>query len=71
VRGRLSCFDGEVKRKKSDIHMVDTTVTTGTNSGPSDNPKFSLRGVFENSIFPRIAEITGPGGKYDDYISIQ
>jgi hypothetical protein len=63
-------FDGEVKRKKGDIYMVDTTVT-GTNSGTSDNPTFSLRGVFENSIFPRIAEITGPGGKYEGYIPIQ
>ena len=43
-------YDGEVKRRKRDIYMCDTTVT-GSNSGTSDKPKFSLLACFMDTIF--------------------
>ena len=40
--------------EKDDAYMVDCTVT-GSDAGTSDAPKFSLKSLFEEHIFPEIA----------------
>ena len=62
-------YTGEVIRRKGDVYMADVNVT-GSDSGTSDNPKFSLMSLFAQVIFPRLQEITGPGGKYEGYVPI-
>ncbi|KAG7356428.1 hypothetical protein IV203_001114 [Nitzschia inconspicua] len=46
-------YDGEIKRKKGDCYMVDCVVT-GSDKGTSENPKFSLKSLFEEQIFPLV-----------------
>jgi hypothetical protein len=38
--------------------------------GTSDKPKFSLRSLFEKTVFPRIPELVKPGGEYAGYVPI-
>ncbi|KAG7367978.1 transposase [Nitzschia inconspicua] len=49
-------YDGEIKRKKGDCYMVDCVVT-GSDQGTSDNPKFSLKSLFEEQIFPLVESL--------------
>jgi len=62
-------FDGELLREKGDCYFVDTTVS-GSNEGTSSAPKFSLKRLFETTVFPRIEELVGPGGAYEGYLPI-
>jgi hypothetical protein len=62
-------YDGEVVREKGDVYMVDCNVT-GSDAGTSDKPKFSLKDLFEHSLFPRLVELVGDGGEYEGYVPI-
>ena len=53
-------YNGEIMRKKVGAYMVDCTVT-GADYGTSDEPKFSLKYMFEEQIFPKIAVLVAPG----------
>jgi hypothetical protein len=43
---------------------------TGSSEGTTDNPKFSLKALFENVIFPRVEQLVGPGGPYEGYTPV-
>jgi len=60
---------GEIKRRKDDLYMVDCAVT-GSNVGTATDPKFALKPLFEFHIFPKIAELVGPGGRFEGYTVI-
>ena len=62
-------YDGEVLRRKGDVYLVDCNVT-GSDEGTSDKPKFSLKRLLDDHMFPKIAELVGPGGKYDGYLPV-
>jgi hypothetical protein len=62
-------FDGPVKRHKGDAYLVDANVT-GSDAGTSDKPKFALKPLWQDSVFPHLDEITGPGGEYEGYTVI-
>jgi len=62
-------YDGDVIRRKGDVYLVDTTVT-GLDEGMSDKPKFSLKSLFKDVIFPRVCQLVGPGGEYEGYTPI-
>jgi hypothetical protein len=62
-------YSGPVVRKKGDLYLVDCAVT-GSNPGTLDNPKFPLKGLFENKVFPDIEALVGPGGKFEGYTPI-
>jgi hypothetical protein len=50
--------------------MIDANVT-GSDAGTSDKPKFALKPLWNNSVFPRLNELTGPGGDdYEGYVVI-
>ena len=62
-------YDGEIMRKKDNAYMVDCTVT-GADAGTSDAQKFSLKSLFEEQIFPKIAVLVAPGGDPKGYLPI-
>lgn len=62
-------YDGEVLREKGDAYLVDCNVT-GSDEGTSDAPKFALKTLFRDHIFPKVMEMVGPGGKYEGYLPI-
>ena len=62
-------YSGPVVRKKDDLYLVDCAVT-GSNPGTLDNPKFPLKALFENKVFPDIEALVGPGGKFEGYTPI-
>ena len=62
-------YDGPVLRENGDAYMVDVNVT-GSDSGTSDAPKFSLSKLFHTQIWPVIQELVGPGGRYEGYLPI-
>ena len=74
---RKSCRDregkvkyyGEIMHEKGDVYMVDCTVT-GEDAGTSYAPKFSLKYLFEEHIFPKIAVLVAPGGDFEGYLLI-
>ena len=68
VRQRDGSFraTGEIIRQKGDLFLVDCAVT-GSEEGTSDNPKFSLKQLFETTIFLDVEKLVGPGGKYEGY----
>ena len=68
VRQRGGSFraTGEIIRQKDDLFLVDYAVT-GSDEGTSDNPKVSLKQLFETTIFPDVEKLVGPGGKYEGY----
>ena len=49
--------------------MVDCTMK-GADSGTSDAPKFPLKYLFEEHIFPKIAALVAPGGYFEGYLPI-
>jgi hypothetical protein len=49
--------------------MVDANVT-GSDAGTSDKPKFTLKPLWNDSVFPCLDEVTGPGGDYEGYVVI-
>jgi hypothetical protein len=59
-------YDGPVIRKKGDTYLVDCCVT-GSTTGTATDPKFPLKLVFSNCIFPQLDELTRPGGQYEGY----
>ena len=63
--GRIK-YCGPVVRKKDDLYLVDCAVT-GCSHGTLDNPKFPLKALFENKIFPDVEALVGPGGKFEGY----
>ena len=62
-------YCGPVVRKKDDLYLVDCAVT-GCSHGTLDNPKFPLKALFENKIFPDVEALVGPGGKFEGYVPI-
>ena len=66
--GRIK-YCGPVVRKKDDLYLVDCAVT-GCSHGTLDNPKFPLKALFENKIFPDVEALVGPGGKFEGYVPI-
>ena len=46
--------------------MCDTTVT-GSDTGTSEKPKFSLLACFLETIFPKISQLVDIGGPYEGY----
>ena len=74
---RKSCRDGEGKIKYNGeiVHEKDYTymvycTATGSYAGTSDAPKFSLKSLFEEHIFPKIAVLVAPGGDFEGYLPI-
>ena len=57
---------GPIIRKKGDLYLVDCAVT-GDNMGTPEDPKFSLKALFEKTIFPSIGKLVERGGKYEGY----
>jgi hypothetical protein len=49
--------------------MINANVT-GSDAGTSDKPKFALKPLRNDSVFPRLDEFTGPGGDYEGYVII-
>ena len=66
--GRIK-YCGPVVRRKGDLYLVDCAVT-GCNHGTLDNPKFPLKALFENKIFPDVEALVGPGGQFEGHIPI-
>mmetsp|Transcript_31480 Transcript_31480/g.45865 ORF Transcript_31480/g.45865 Transcript_31480/m.45865 type:complete len:197 (+) Transcript_31480:1130-1720(+) len=68
VRQRDGSFraTGEIIRQKGDLFLVDYAVN-GSEEGAYDNPKFSLKQLFETTIFPDVEKLVGPGGKYEGH----
>jgi hypothetical protein len=52
---------GVQKRAMGDPWMVPAAIT-GSNSGTSDNPKFSLLQLFKEVVFPQLVKLTEPTG---------
>ena len=59
-------YDGAIVREKDQMYLVDCAVT-GSNIGTADSPKFPLMSYFEETVFPRIIALVGPGGKFENY----
>jgi hypothetical protein len=62
-------FVGEILRRKGDAYLVDCCVT-GSNEGMADDPKFPLKKLFNELIFPIVAGLVGSGGKYEAFVPI-
>jgi hypothetical protein len=60
---------GLVKQRKGDKYLVDCAIT-GSDPGNLENPKFPLIDPFCEYVFPKVNELVGPGGKYEDYVPI-
>ena len=60
---------GGVMVKKGDFVLTDCTVT-GTDTGSPDKPKFSLRLLWEHSLFPSLDAIVGVGGQCEGAIVV-
>ena len=54
---------------KGDAYLIDCNAM-GSNEGTSTNPKFLLLALFCDQIFPKVAELVGPGGAYEGYLLI-
>lgn len=68
ARGKRE-FKGPVMRHKGDAYSVDTTVT-GSNEGTSDKPKFSLKHLFLDLVFPLVEQYVGKGRQFEGYTPI-
>ena len=67
--GRMR-FDGDYVRQKGDCYMVDCNVT-GSNHGTSNAPKFSLKDLFESTVYPYIKdELVAEGKPFEGYTPI-
>lgn len=66
--GKLK-YDGKIVRMKGDAYLVDCNVT-GSDEGTSDKPKFALLALYRDHVFPEIARLTGPGGRYEGYLPV-
>jgi len=66
--GRIR-YDGNIVREKGDAYLIDCNVT-GSNAGTSDKPKFSLKSLFEDQMFPKVAELVGSGGEFEGYLPV-
>ena len=55
-------FVREILRRKGDPYLVDCCVTR-SDEGTADNPKFPLKRLFQECIFPIVAGLVGPGGR--------
>jgi hypothetical protein len=62
-------YDGEVIRRAGDVYWVDCTVT-GSDPGTSSDPKFPLKKLFNEHVFPRLDQLVGPGGRFQGYTVI-
>jgi hypothetical protein len=62
-------YNGETLREKGDAYLVDCNVT-GSNTGTASDPKFALKDLFEETVFPAVEEIIGAGGKYEGYLPV-
>ena len=60
-------YDGEVKRRKGDVYMCDTTVT-GSDSGTSERRKFSLLACFMETIFPKVLRMVAEDGEFPGFL---
>jgi Transposase len=62
-------YNGETLREKGDAYLVDCNVT-GSNTGTASDPKFALKDLFEETVFPAVEELIGAGGKYEGYLPV-
>lgn len=62
-------FQGPVVRRKGEAYSVDTSVT-GSNEGTSDDPKFSLKRMFEDLVFEVVQQYVQPGGQFEGYTPV-
>jgi hypothetical protein len=56
-------------RNRDDPYLVDCAVT-GTDIGTPDDPKFPLKNLFEQYVFPTVAELVGEGAAYEGYTPV-
>lgn len=56
-------------RNRDDAYLVDCAVT-GTDIGTPDDPKFPLKGLFEQYVFPAVADLVSEGGEYAGYTPV-
>jgi hypothetical protein len=47
---------------KDDLLLTDCNVTTGTDTGTPDKPKFVLRPLWEYGLLPQFDALVGAGG---------
>ena len=43
---------------------------TGSDPGTADDPKFPLKSLLENKVFPDVETLVGPGGKFEGYTPV-
>ena len=67
-RGEIKYY-GEIVRNKGDAYMVDCNVT-GADDRTLNAPKFSLKYLSEEQIFPKIVVLVAPGGDPEGYLPI-
>ena len=56
-------------RNRDDPYLVDCAVT-GTDIGTPDDPKFPLKNLFEQYVFPTVSELVGEGAAYEGYTPV-
>jgi hypothetical protein len=59
--GRNESKNNAVKNKKGDLVMMDCNVT-GTDTGTPSNPKFALKGLWEDCLLPQLDAMVALGG---------
>mmetsp|Transcript_10823 Transcript_10823/g.17324 ORF Transcript_10823/g.17324 Transcript_10823/m.17324 type:complete len:262 (-) Transcript_10823:61-846(-) len=68
ANGKLR-YNGAPVRQRGQLYFVDCSVT-GSDQGTSDDPKFSLKTLFHDVIFPRISTLVGPDGDFNGYLPV-
>jgi len=59
--GRNESKNNAVKNKKGDLVVIDCNVT-GTGTGTPSNPKFALKGLWEDCLLPQLDAMVALGG---------
>ena len=61
ITGRNESKNNAVKNKKGDLVLQDCNVT-GTDTGTPSNPKFALKGLWEDCLLPQLDALVAVGG---------
>ena len=62
-------FSGPILRRNGDVVVVDCELT-GSSTGTSDRPKFSLLNLFRECVVEQVAIIVGEGGPFEGHTPI-